>query len=185
MKRILIPLADGCEELEAVTLIDLLRRADCEVMVAGLNGNEPITASRGVRLIPDNRWEALDLLSYDALVLPGGLEGTEALCRHDGVQEALRVFDIEEKLLGAICAAPLALHTAGVLERRAFTCYPGIERRMSRTDRSPDSVVRDGHVMTGQGPGAAIDFSLALIEHLLTPAQARTVRDGVLPPSPA
>lgn len=179
MKRVLIPLADGVEEMEAVTIIDLLRRAGCEVMAAGLNGDSSITASRGVCLIPDERWEALDLRLYDALVLPGGLEGTEVLCRHDGVQEALRIFDIEEKVLGAICAAPLALHTAGVLENRAFTCYPGIERRMSRADRSPDSVVRDAHVVTGQGPGVAIDFALALIAQLTTDEQAQTVLDGL------
>lgn len=179
MKRVLIPLADGCEEMEAVTVIDLLRRAGCEVMAAGLNGDSPVTASRGVRLIPDERWESLDLLLYDALVLPGGLGGTEVLCRHDGVQEALRVFDIEEKILGAICAAPLALHTAGVLEGRAFTCYPGIEKRMNRTDRSAGPVVRDGHVVTGQGPGVAIDFALALIAQLTTDEQAQTVRDGL------
>ncbi len=164
MTRVLIPVADGSEEMETVILVDVLRRAGWEVTLAGIQGSRPVTASRGVRLIPDERWEHLDLSTFDMLVLPGGLGGTEALCANDGVQEALRIFDIEGLWIGAICAAPLALHKAGVLTHRAFTCYPGIEKKMKRTDRSDDPVVVDGHMITSQGPGTAIAFALKLIE---------------------
>jgi 4-methyl-5(b-hydroxyethyl)-thiazole monophosphate biosynthesis len=164
MTRALVPIADGSEELEAVTIVDLLRRAGWDVTLASIQGKGPITASRGVKLLPDACWEELDLLSYDLLILPGGLQGTEALCQNDGVQEAVRIFDIEEIWIGAICAAPLALHTAGILAERAFTCYPGIEEKMGRTDRSEEPVVVDQHIVTSQGPGTAIPFALKLIE---------------------
>lgn len=164
MTRVLIPVANGSEEMETVILVDVLRRAGWEVVLAGLEGDKPITASRGVRLIPDAQWERLDLSTFDMLVLPGGAVGTDALCANDGVQEALRIFDIEELWIGAICAAPLALHKAGILKKRAFTCYPGTEKKMKRPDRSDDPVVADGHIVTSQGPGTAIAFALKLIE---------------------
>lgn len=180
MIRTLIPIADGCEEMEAVIIADTLRRAGWEVILAGLNGTAPVTASRKVGLIPDAPWEILDLLSFDALVLPGGAGGTEALCKHDGIQETIRIFDIEEKWIGAICAAPLALHTAGILDGRAFTCYPGTEQKMKRSDRSDDAVVVDGNLITSQGPGTAFAFTLKLIELIDSPAAAETVRSGLI-----
>jgi 4-methyl-5(b-hydroxyethyl)-thiazole monophosphate biosynthesis len=180
MIRALIPIATGCEEMEAVIAADLFRRAGWEVVLAGLNGMEPVTASRHIRLLPDARWEELDLLSFDLIVLPGGLGGTRVLCDHDGVQETLRIFNIEEKWIAALCAAPLALHKAGVLKGRAFTCYPGIEKEMHRTDRSDEAVVTDRNLVTSQGPGTAIPFALKLIELLDGPAAAERVRSGLL-----
>jgi len=180
MIRALIPITNGCEEMETVIAADLFRRAGWEVVLAGLNGMEPVTASRNIRLLPDARWEELDLLSFDLIVLPGGLGGARALCGHDGVQETLRIFNIEEKWIAALCAAPLALHKAGVLKGRAFTCYPGIEKEMHRTDRSDEAVVTDRNLVTSQGPGTAIPFALKLIELLDGPAAAERVRSGLL-----
>jgi 4-methyl-5(b-hydroxyethyl)-thiazole monophosphate biosynthesis len=180
MARILIPIVDGCEEMEVVIITDTLRRAGWEVVLAGLHGVGPVTASRKVKLVPDARWEELDLLSFDALVLPGGGGGTQALCKHDGVQETLRIFDIEEKWIGAICAAPLALHKAGVLKGRAFTCYPGVEKDIGRADRSDDAVVVDGHVVTSQGPGTALAFALKLIKLIDGVPATEKVRNGLL-----
>jgi len=164
MTRALIPVADGSEEMEAIILVDVFRRAGWDVVLANIQGGGPITASRGVKLLLDAQWETLDLLSFDLLALPGGAGGTRALCKNDGVKEALRIFDIEEMWIGAICAAPLALHKAGILKKRAFTCYPGTEKEMGRNDRSDDPVVVDGHIVTSQGPGTAIAFALKLIE---------------------
>ncbi|MBC8206784.1 MAG: DJ-1/PfpI family protein [Kiritimatiellales bacterium] len=180
MTRVLIPVANGSEEMETVILADVLRRASWEVVLAGIQGNGPITASRGVRLVPDEQWEKLDLSTFDMLVLPGGLGGTEALCANDGVQEALRIFNIEELWIGAICAAPLALHKAGVLRKRAFTCYPGTEEKMKRADRSDDPVVVDGHIVTSQGPGTAIPFALKLIKLVDGAAAADKVASGMI-----
>ncbi len=180
MIRALIPIADGCEEMEAVIVADTLRRAGWNVVLAGLHGIAPVTASRKVKIVPDARWEELDLLSFDLIILPGGAGGTRALCEHDGVQEALRIFEIEEKWISAICAAPLALHKAGVLKGRAFTCYPGVEKEMHRPDRSDEAVVVDRNLVTSQGPGTAFAFALKLIELLDNPAAAETVRSGLL-----
>lgn len=180
MIRALIPIADGCEEMEAVIVADTLRRAGWEVVLAGLHGTAPVTASRKVKLIPDTRWEDLDLLSFDLLVLPGGAGGTRTLCEHDGVQETLRIFDIEEKWIGAICAAPLALHKAGILAGRKFTCYPGVEQEMHRPDRAHEAVVTDRNLITSQGPGTAFDFALKLIEQIENPAIAEKVRSGLI-----
>ena len=164
MTRVLIPIANGSEEMETVILADLFRRAGWEVVLASIQGEGPITAARGIKIYPDACWEMLDLLSFNLIALPGGLSGTQALCENDGVQEALRIFDIEEIWIAAVCAAPLALHHAGVLEGRSFTCYPGVEPQMNRLDRSDDPVVVDGHVVTSQGPGTTIALALKLIE---------------------
>lgn len=176
----LIPIVEGCEEMEAVITADTLRRAEWHVVLAGLHGNGPVTASRKVKIIPDARWEELDLLSFDLLVLPGGAGGTKELCGHAGVQETIRVFDIEEKWIAAICAGPLALHKAGVLKGRAFTCFPGVEKEMRRTDRSDEAVVVDRNLVTSQGPGTAFAFALKLIELLDSPAVAEKVRSGLI-----
>jgi len=180
MIRALIPIADGSEEMEIVIVADTLRRAGWTVVLAGLHGKEPITASRKVKIIPDARWEELDLLSFDLLILPGGAGGTKALCEHDGVQETLRIFNIEEKWIAALCAGPLALHKAGILKGRAFTCFPGVEKEMHRTDRSDEAVVVDRNLVTSQGPGTAFAFALKLIELLDSPAAAEKVRNGLL-----
>ena len=180
MIRALIPIADGGEEMEIVIVADTFRRAGWNVVLAGLHGTAPVTASRKIKIVPDARWEELDLLSFDLLVLPGGAGGTKALCEHDGVQETIRVFDIEEKWIAAICAGPLALHKAGVLKGRAFTCFPGVEKEMRRTDRSDEAVVVDRNLVTSQGPGTAFAFALKLIELLDSPAAAEKVRSGLI-----
>ncbi len=180
MARVLVPVANGSEEMETVILVDVLRRAGWEVVLASIQGEGPVTASRGVKLLPDACWETLDLLSFDLLALPGGAGGTKALCENDGVQEALRIFDIEEMWIAAVCAAPLALHKAGILEKRAFTCYPGTEKEMGRKDRSDDPVVVDGHIVTSQGPGTAIAFALKLIELIDSAEASEQVASGMI-----
>lgn len=180
--KALIPLANGCEEMEAVILIDILRRADWTVTAAGLTDGI-IDASRGVRLVPDTTWDAIDPADYDLLLLPGGMDGTLALCEHDGVQQALRTFHSAGKWMGAICAAPLALQTAGILNGRPFTCYPGIEQQMPPSVAAgwrDEAVVVDGRLITSQGPGTAFDFSLKVIAECSGASTADAVRKGLL-----
>lgn len=178
--NVLIPLAEGCEEMEAVIVADVLRRAGWEVTLAGLTEG-PITASRGVGLMPDRHWDDIDPDLFEMIVLPGGLGGTRALCAHSGVQQTLRTFDAGGKWIAAVCAAPLALHEAGILRDRRFTCYPGIEYEMDvSVQRLNDSVVVDGMLITSQGPGTAFEFALKLIETGDGPVAAETVRKGLL-----
>lgn len=179
MAKILIPLADGCEEMEVVIVVDVLRRAGVGVVTAGLKEGV-IMASRGVQLVPDTLWDEIRLADFDMLILPGGMPGTEALCRHSGVQQALVEFAAQHKQIGAICAAPLALHTAGILCDRPFTCYPGVEKMMGDVARSDERVVEDGNLITSQGPGTAFEFALKIVECLTGVATAREVAEGML-----
>ena len=124
MSRVLIPLADGCEELEAVTIIDLLRRADIDVVVAGL-GDGPVTASRGVRLMPDTTLDAVMEESFDMVALPGGLPGADYLNADPRIHQLLQRQIEQDKQVAAICAAPKVLADSQLLDGRQATCYPG------------------------------------------------------------
>lgn len=165
MAKVLVPLADGCEELEAVTIIDLLRRAGIEVTTAGLKPGI-VTASRGVQLVPDTTLEAALAADYDMVVLPGGMPGAGHLKEDARVLALLKKMAAAGKYTAAICAAPMVLAEAGVLAGRQATSYPGfLDGRADVTLRS-EAVVQDGTVLTSRGPGTAMDFALALIEVL-------------------
>ncbi len=165
--RVLVPLAQGCEELEAVTIIDLLRRAGIEVISAGLDTGS-ITASRGVTLIPDTDLESALKGDYDMIVLPGGLPGADHLDNDERIRSVLKKMADNGKYTAAICAAPKVLANAGVLAGKTATSYPGFldSLGLSDTTLSSEAVVRDGKVVTSRGPGTAIDFALELIEVL-------------------
>lgn len=167
MARVLVPLAQGCEELEAVTIIDLLRRAGIEVIAAGLDG-QPVKASRGVVLIPDTTLDAVREEPFDMVVLPGGLPGADILDRDSRIHALLRRMVNEGRYAAAICAAPKVLAHAGLLAGKEATAYPGVLEKSNHGDiRLRDSaVVTDGNVITSRGPGTAMDFALELIERL-------------------
>jgi len=168
MARVLIPLANGCEELEAVTVIDLLRRAGIEVVTAGLTDG-PVTASRGVVLIPDRSLDQVLDDDFDMIVLPGGLPGADYLDADPRIHALLQRMAEQERYTAAICAAPKVLLNAGLLDGRRATAYPGIIDGLM-TENSQllaDAVVTDGKVVTSRGPGTAMDFALTLIEQLL------------------
>lgn len=167
MAKVLVPLADGCEELEAVTLIDLLRRAGIEVVVAGLKPGI-VKASRGVLLVPDMTLDLALQDSYDMVVLPGGMPGATHLKEDPRILDLIRRMAATGKYMAAICAAPIVLLEAGVLAGKQATCYPGILDAMNPPDVcvSPAPVVVDGPVITSRGPGTAMDFALTLIEML-------------------
>ena len=168
MATVLVPLAQGCEELEAVTIIDLLRRAGIEVVSAGLDG-QPVKASRGVVLIPDMSLDEALQKDYDMIVLPGGLPGADHLQRDPRIQSLLRKMQAEGKYTAAICAAPRALASAGLLDGRKATSYPGSLEDSAVRDMEylEQPVVVDGKLVTSRGPGTAMDFALSLIEQLL------------------
>ena len=178
--KVLIPLASGCEEMEAVILIDVLRRAGWQVTTAGLESSV-IEASRGVRLVADQLWEEVEMDQQEALILPGGLAGTQQLCTHAGVQGALRQFSLEGRWVGSICAAALALHKADLLKGKRFTCYPGVEKELPE-DVQPinERVVVDEKLITSQGPGSAFECALAWIEACDNLDKASAIRKELL-----
>jgi 4-methyl-5(b-hydroxyethyl)-thiazole monophosphate biosynthesis len=176
MPRVLVPLAQGCEELEAVTVIDLLRRAGLEVVTAGLEAG-PVRASRGVVLVPDRTLDEVAHQDFDMIVLPGGLPGADHLNDDPRLRQMLQRAAAAGRYTAAICAAPKVLASAGLLDSRQATGYPGVLDRLNlpRTEVLQRAVVTDGHVVTSRGPGTAMDFALELIERLL----GRPKRDEV------
>ena len=167
MARVLVPLASGCEELEAVTVIDLLRRAGIEVVTAGLQPGL-VKASRGTQLMPDTTLDAALREDYDMVVLPGGMPGAQHLKDDTRVIDLIQHMAASGRYIAAICAAPTVLAVAGVLSGKTATGYPGALENMHLSDvtLSTDAVVRDGQVITSRGPGTAMDFALYLIEIL-------------------
>jgi 4-methyl-5(b-hydroxyethyl)-thiazole monophosphate biosynthesis len=183
MTRALIPLAAGCEELEAVTLIDLLRRAGIEVVVAGLAPG-PVTASRGTVLVPDTTLAAVADQAFDLVVLPGGLPGADHLAVDPLLRRILQRQAREGGLSAAICAAPKVLAAAGLRAGKSATCYPGALDTTAHPDIRllAEPVVIDGTVVTSRGPGTAMDFALVLIERLAGRQRRDEVEANLLRP---
>ncbi len=181
MTRVLVPLAQGCEELEAVTIIDLLRRADIEVVTAGLDA-QPVTASGGVVLIPDVELDKVLDDDFDMMVLPGGLPGADNLDNDPRIHQMLKQMQEKGKYTAAICAAPKVLANAGLLADRQAVSYPGILDTMDlpSTRVLQQAVVSDDKVITSRGPGTAMDFALALIEHLLGSESRESVETALV-----
>jgi len=183
MARVLVPLAQGCEELEAVTIIDLLRRAGIEVVTAGLEEG-PVQCSRGVVLVPDTTLDRVLSEEFDMVVLPGGLPGADHLQNDPRIRELLQRMARQGRYTAAICAAPKVLATAGLLEARQATSYPGVLEAMDlpATRLLDRPVVIDGKVVTSRGPGTAMDFALELIELLLGGEARRQVEEPLMRP---
>jgi len=177
MPIVLIPLAKGFEELEAVTLIDLLRRADFTVLTASLTEQHQVLASRGVRLVSDVTLDDVMYDDFDMIILPGGLSGAIHLDEDSRIHAILKRLNQSEKAIAAICAAPLVLAHAGLLNGRAITCYPDVLLASDWPDvtLSDDAIVIDGNILTSKGPGTAMDFALAIIEYLSN----KTTREAV------
>jgi 4-methyl-5(b-hydroxyethyl)-thiazole monophosphate biosynthesis len=171
-ERILVPLAAGFEEIEAVTIVDVLRRAGLDVTVAGLAPG-PVTGSHGIAVIPDADLGALDAAAFTMIVLPGGMAGTRNLMSDERVLALVRRLSSEGKRTAAICAAPLVLHAAGVLAGVPVTSHPSVREKLSGAIvRAGPRVVRSGPVTTSQGAGTAMEFALALVADLCGEAQA-------------
>lgn len=181
MPKALVPLAEGCEELEAVTIIDLLRRAKVEVVVAGLKPGT-VRASRGTVILPDTTLEDALHASYNLVALPGGLPGADHLADDARIIGLLKNMAAAEKLMGAVCAAPKVLAKAGVLDGRRMTCYPGAVDlgAYPKLQHTGAAVERDGNVITSRGPGTAMDFALALIEALCGADTRASVETGLV-----
>jgi 4-methyl-5(b-hydroxyethyl)-thiazole monophosphate biosynthesis len=180
---VLLPLAEGFEEIEAVSLIDIMRRGGIEVRTAYLDGefeNDLVAGANGITVQADTSIKNVIIDDFDMIVLPGGWGGTNRLAENARVQSLLKAFSASGKYVGAMCAAPYALHVAGVLSLR-YTCYPSVEEKIRKegyTDQ--EKVVIDGKVMTSRGPGTAICFGLAIIRELVGEESYEAVRSGTL-----
>jgi protein deglycase len=180
--RVLVPLAPGFEEIEAITIIDVLRRAGVTVDVAGTEAG-PITGSHGITVTPDRPLAGADAGDYDLIALPGGMPGTLNLRESPDVQRIVRDLARRGRFTTAICAAPTVLKAAGVADGRALTSHPSVAGQLAGATYREDAVVRDGPVITSRGAGTAIEFALALVETLVDDATATRLRQQMVVPS--
>lgn len=180
-QRALISIADGVEDLECVTLIDVLRRAEIEVVVGSIESRRMITCARGTRLTADTMLVDVLAQPFDLIVLPGGMPGAQRLAESEPLAERVREQAKAGKLFAAICAAPaVALQQYGVLKQRRMTCYPTFSDRLSGCVFVDQPVVVDGNCITSQGPGTALEFALTLVEQLAGRAMRRQVAEAML-----
>ncbi len=181
MSKVLVPLANGFEEIEAVCIIDVLRRAEIEVITASLDKNKLVKGANGINIEADTDILNVDVDSLDMVVLPGGWDGTYALADDENIQNILKEMDKNKKNIAAICAAPFALNKAGVLKNR-FTCYPSVEEQIDKDGYMGDKqmVVEDENVMTSRGPGTALCFALKIVKKLKGDETYEMLKGGLL-----
>ena len=179
-KQVCVFLADGFEEIEGLTVVDLLRRAGIEVTTVSVTDSKTIHGAHGIDVLADKLFEEVDYDAQDMLVLPGGMPGTLNLGAHAGLKEKLAKANAEGKFLAAICAAPSVLGRYGYLIGKKATSYPGFEAKLAGAECVADPVVVDGNVITSRGMGTAIPFSLSLIEQLLDVKTAEKIRKAII-----
>jgi 4-methyl-5(b-hydroxyethyl)-thiazole monophosphate biosynthesis len=177
MAKALVLLATGFEEIEAVSIIDILRRANIDVTSASL-GEKNVVGAHGITVLADKKLEAIGSTQYDVVVLPGGQPGSNNLRDDARVLKLLREQHAAGRFVAAICAAPIALEAAGLLKGKAATSYPGYD--LPSAKYSTERVVVDGHVVTSRAPSTAIEFSLAIVEWLENPSVANKLREAML-----
>jgi 4-methyl-5(b-hydroxyethyl)-thiazole monophosphate biosynthesis len=179
-KRVLVPIADGSEELEAICIVDVLRRAGAEVVVVTVDGLH-ITASRGVKLVAEKFIFECKQDTFDLIALPGGMPGAEHLRDSVELIDMLKKQKKEGRLYAAICASPaIVLQHHGLLKGKKATCHPNHVQRLENKEAVESRVVKDGNCITSQGPGTAIEFSLKLVELLFGAEKAREVADSMI-----
>lgn len=166
MAKIAVFFAEGYEEIEALTVVDMCRRAKIETQMVSITGNTCVTGSHKIKVEMDAQYDEVDFDSLDMIVLPGGMPGTKNLEAHEGLMSHVDAFHESQKYLAAICAAPSILGHRGILKGRKACCYPGFEKDLTGAEVVMDSVSVDTHVITSRGMGCAIDFSLAIITAL-------------------
>lgn len=179
---VLVPVAPGFEEIEMIVPVDVWRRARWQVTVAGLNGGEPIRASRETLHLPDAPLDEVLDQAWDLIYLPGGRPGADYLRDHTPLIRRLQAHDQSGGWLAAICAAPIVLDRAGLLDGRSFTCHPSAIGEISSSQRSDSRLVTDGKLITGVAAGAAMELALAVLNAIAGPARVAEVNQGLLAP---
>ena len=180
MKKISVFLAEGFEEIEALSVVDICRRAGIEVKTVSVTGHKQVMGAHGIAVHADEVIDNIDFNEIDGIVLPGGMPGTLHLGEHAGVVEQVKAFAQGGKMTAAICAAPSVLANAGVLNEKHATVYPGCEVDRPEITWLSDAVVRTDNIITGKGPGVAAVFALTVAEYLVGEEVAEEVRAGLM-----
>lgn len=180
MSKIGIFMADGCEEIEGLTVVDVVRRAKQEIVMISITGKKEVTGSHNVTFLADALASEVDYEELDGIVLPGGMPGTLNLGADETVNSVIKKFAAEGKLVCAICAAPSVLGAAGVLEGKNATCHPGFEEKLTGAKTSEEAVVADGNIITSRGMGTAIPFALEIVRYFAGDETVEELKKGLV-----
>ena len=180
MAKYAIMIADGCEEVEALTVVDILRRAGVTLDLVNIHDKDEVTSSHDIIFKTDVRLADINDDDYEGIILPGGLGGTNNLKASDRVKELICKYSSEGKLVSAICAAPTVLGTVGVLKGKKATCYPGCEEELTGANVVFDEVAYDGNIITSRGFGTAIPFGLALAGYICGSDKADEIAEKIV-----
>ena len=181
MKKLGMFMANGCEEIEGLAVVDLVRRTGAiEITTISINDTKQVEGAHKITFMADALASEANYDELDGVILPGGMPGTTNLGANETVNAVIKKFAAEGKMVAAICAAPSVLGATGILEGRHATCYPGFEEKLTGATALEDAVVIDGHIITSRGMGTAIDFGLAIIWYLLDDETAEKVKNSIM-----
>lgn len=173
-------MADGCEEIEGLAVVDILRRAGLEVTMISIGDTTSVTGSHKITFLADTVFEQANFDEFDAIALPGGMPGTLKLGEQEGVLKVIQKFASEGKLVCAICAAPSVLGAAGLLDKKCACCYPGFEDKLKGAAVFNDPVIRSGNIITSRGMGTAIDFALEIVRYFKDDDAVNDLKDKII-----
>ena len=180
MAKVFVFLATGFEEIEAISIIDVLRRGDLEVTTISITKENKVTGAHNIPIVADKLFEDIDFSTGNMLVLPGGMPGASNLNEHEGLKNQIKKYYSEGKNVAALCASPLVFGGLGILQGKKATTYPGFESYLTGSEISTNGVVKDGNIITGKGPGFSAAFALTLVEELQGKSKADDVAKGML-----
>ena len=180
MSKIAIFMADGCEEIEGLTVVDIARRAGIEIETISITGQKKVTSSHKVTFETDTTSEQADFSAYDGIVLPGGMPGTLPLGENDTVKRVIKEYAGAGKLVAAICAAPSVLGQEGLLEGKKAVCHPGFEDKLTGAKVCFEPIMRDGNIITSRGMGTAIPFALEIVRYFADDAAVDKIKTGLV-----
>ncbi|SMB91310.1 4-methyl-5(b-hydroxyethyl)-thiazole monophosphate biosynthesis [Desulfonispora thiosulfatigenes DSM 11270] len=179
--RVIVFLADGFEEVEAITVVDYLRRMNIDVDTVAITENEKVKGAHNVVVIADKKVSDLKEIDlYDGVVIPGGMPGAANLRNHEKVIKIVKDLNDKEKLVAAICAGPIVLQKAGVITSKRVTSYPGFENVLADGIYIGENVVRDKNIITSRGPALAVEFAIEIVDYLLGDEKARDLKEDIL-----
>lgn len=179
--KVIVFLADGFEEVEALTVVDYLRRMDIVVDTVSISNEEKVKGAHDIIVLADKKIDEVnDLNLYDGVIIPGGLPGSTNLRDNDKVIDIVKKMNESNKLTAAICAGPIVLERAGIIKGKKVTSYPGFGQELKDSIYEEDSVVRDGSIITARGPALAVDFALEIVRYFLGDDKAEELKKGIL-----
>lgn len=180
MGKVAIFLADGFEEVEGLTVVDLLRRAEIEIEMVSISNSDMVTGAHNIKVKADKTFQEVEFQTIDMIILPGGMPGTKNLLKFEPLNEKIKEFYKNGKMLAAICAAPMILGANGILVGKKATCYPGFEQELKGAEAVQESVVVDDNIITSRGVGTAIEFASVIIEHLKDKKLADNIKESII-----